>query len=423
MTEALGRAVPRDVGRRSRLPPGMALAWRNLWRNPRRTWLTAGGVAFSVLLLSASLSIQAGSYATMIESGTGLFHGHLQVQRTDYLDDPSLGTTLPEVDVMMTDLERLPDVRAVAPRLAAFALVSVGERSFGAQLIGVDPAREPAVSTLPGMLAAGRFLRGGQEVVLGTGLARNLDAALGDEIVVLGTSPKAGVAAAALTVVGIFDSGLDELDRMLMETPIGTFRDMFGMGDEANGLVFRLSDAGAVTGTAAAVASRLGPDEVVRPWPELLPELEQSIALDRTSSVFLYSILLLLVLFSVINTFVMTVFDRTRELGMLIAMGMRRWRVVRMLMQEAFWMSLVGVVLGGLLVMPVLYWLIDTGIPMGGAAEMLRQYHLPERLYGAFVPALLLAVPLVMMLACQLAAFLPAQRVRRLVPIEAIRAQ
>ncbi|TDJ22514.1 MAG: ABC transporter permease [Gammaproteobacteria bacterium] len=423
MSEALsGFAVaPRTQIIRQSALTIFAIAWRNLWRNRRRTWLTAGGVAFAVMLLTASVSLQSGSYATMIDTGTGLYHGHIQIQHEAYQDHPKLRTTVPDASVLVADLRRQPLVAAVAPRLSAYALVSDDERSFGAQLLGVDPDVEPRVSSIARSTTRGRFIKGGSEAFIGEALASNLGIEVGDEIITLGSDREGGLAALALEVVGIFETGLADLDRATLEIPIETFREAYGMGDEVHHIAIRLHQAADSDPFAAQLNQELSAGLRALHWRELLPELEQSIELDRVSSVFFYSILALLVLFSVVNTFIMTVFERTHEFGLLIALGVRRWGIIGMLQLEALWMSLVGVTLGLVLVAPLLVWMIEFGIPMGDSAELMRQFHMPDRLYGGRNVLLMGSIPIALIIACQLAAFLPFQKVRRIIPADALR--
>jgi ABC-type lipoprotein release transport system permease subunit len=306
--------------------------------------------------------------------------------------------------------------------LSAYALVSEGDRSFGAQLLGVEPDLEPRVSSIPRSITHGRFIRSGSEAFIGAALARNLGLEVGDEMVALGSDREGGLAALALEVVGIFETGHPDLDRTMLEIPIEAFREAYGMGDEAHNIAIRLHQAADSDPLAAQLNKELTTRLRARPWRELLPELEQSIELDRVSSVFFYAILALLVLFSVVNTFIMTVFERTHEFGMLIAVGVRRWGIVGMLQLEALWMSLVGVALGAVLVTPLLVWMIESGIPMGDSAELMRQFHMPDRIYGGRNVLLMGSVPVALIVACQIAAFLPFQKVRHIVPADALRA-
>ncbi len=154
----------------------LRMAWRNLWRHGRRTWLTVGAMIFSNTLLVFSISLQFGSYDMMIDNTLQAFSGHIQLQHPRYLDEPKMRYALTDV---ATEAQRLRDelgLDSISARAAGFALASSNERSYGLQILGVDAAHEPLVSTLPGLVKQGRYLKPGAyaEIVIGSGLARNL---------------------------------------------------------------------------------------------------------------------------------------------------------------------------------------------------------------------------------------------------------
>ena len=399
------------------------IAWRNLWRNRRRTFFTAGGIAFACLLLLFSRSMQLGSYKGMIDAATGMLSGHIQVQHQKFFDDPKLEYAVAGADVRAARLRQHPDVQVASPRAQAFALLSVGEKSFGAQVIGVVPEAERELSTLLKTIVEGEYLSGGEEAVIGRALSRNLGAGVGDELLVLGSGKEGGVAALALTIAGIFDTGQAELDRGLVVVPLQTFREGFYLEGEAHQVVIKLRDVEATDRVIAEINEQLPAGVVARSWRELLPDVVQGIALDRVSARLFYGILTLIVLFSIINTFVMTVFERTREFGMLLAIGMHPWRIIAMLQLEALWLALIGGVLGALLATPVLAWLILSGIPTAEFADVAQNILLPSHIKGAFELDQLAMVPLIFIIGCQLAALVPGLRVLHLRPVEALRAE
>jgi ABC-type lipoprotein release transport system permease subunit len=277
-------------------------------------------------------------------------------------------------------------------------------------------------------VVAGRGIASGDEALLGEGLARNLGVGLGDEMVLLGSAKQGGIAALALTVVGLFRSGQSELDRSLVWAPLPVVQNAFGLGDEVHALVLRadrLSGVDTIVARLRAALPATLPDGTllrVRPWQDLLPDVRQAIAVDRVSAAFFYWIIMILVTFSVVNTFIMTVFERTREFGVLLAIGMRPGRILAMLQWEAFFIWLVGAVLGMALAVLLMLWLMQVGIPMGGdLASLSERMYMPTRLYPAFTPEALLTAPVVMLLGTQLAALLPGLRLRRLVPAAALR--
>lgn len=400
------------------------IGWRNLWRNKRRTWLTSGGIAFAILLVMFSMAMQHGQYAVMMENATTLISGHVQVQATQYIDSERFEHTIEEASVLRRQLLALPDVVAVAPRVEAFALVSSEQRSFGVQILGIDVAAEGATVRFLDMIDEGHAPVGPEEAVIGVKLARNLGVNVGEEIVILGAEKHGGVAALVANVVGILSSGMADLDRSLLILPITAVQNAFGLGDEVHTFAIRIASLEDSEATAARLASRVPADITVRSWQEVLPGLEQAIEIDRLGGLIMYGLIIILVTFSVVNSFIMLVFERTREFGMLLAIGMRPGGIMRMVLWEAFFVWLVGAAIGAGIAVAIILGLADVGLYMGEAMEqMAAQYYMPPRLYPALTTEVLLVSPLILLLGTQLAALIPALRIRRLRPVEALRGE
>jgi ABC-type lipoprotein release transport system permease subunit len=399
------------------------IAWRNLWRNRRRTWLTSGGIAFAVWLLVFSMSMQDGTFEIMVDNGARLALGHAQIQHPEYQDDPRMEYTITGSDGLRARAERETDVVAASEQAHGFALANHGERSFGAQIFGVDYAREAAWSSLPGLVAEGRYLAGPGEAVIGSVLARNLMASVGDEIVVLGTAKEGGVAAALATVVGTFTSGQAALDRGLMQIPIDDFRSAWSLApDEAHTVVILASSVADSTEVAAALKADQEIDARVLNWRELMPEAVQTIDVKFIGTLLFFALIAIIVTFSIVNTFMMTIFERTPEFGMLMAIGMKPGRIMGQLAMEAFFLALVGGVVGISLSAAFLLPLSEFGMPLpASATEALNQYNLPDRMYPRFSNGAAIASVLIMLIGTQLAAFIPALRILRMRPVEALR--
>ena len=419
--ETASRRAPRAVG--STL---VTMAWRNLWRVRRRTWLTASGVGFAVFLVLFHRSITVGAFGTMVDLATEQMSGHAQVQHAAYLDDPRMRYTVEGAAAVTEALARHPDVRAVAPRGMGFGLVSAdsqaGETSFGAQVMGIDPTVEFATlskKALPG----GRTLQGAGEGFMGSVLARNLGAEVGGDIVVLGTGKEGGVAATAVTLVGLFESGNPELDRSLLMVHFDDFSEAFGLEDEAHTIAVLTRDAGAAREFAAEVAASLG--QRVHPWQEVQPELEQFIVMKVGGGYVLYVVLVVILTFVVVNTFVMSVYERTAEFGMLKAIGMPPGAIFRMVQLEGLWMSVLGVALGLAVAAAVVAALAVEGLPVAaileGMDDMIGRLNIPETLVPVFDRTGALVIAATMVLAIQLAAAVPAPRIWRLKAVEALR--
>jgi putative ABC transport system permease protein len=398
------------------------LAWRNLWRNRRRTWLTAGGIAFASLLVTMSMALQVGSYQSMIDSSTKFYLGHAQINHKNHELEEKLEQTVTGVTQLLQTLRATPGVKATA-RAQAFALASVGERSFGAAVVGVDFAAEAQVVDFFSRVTSGRLPVEADEVLVGEVMARNLGAGVGDELILLGTAKEGGIGALALRITGLYRSGQVELDRTLVFTHLATVQNGFDLGDEAHAIVLRFDDVEQARERAAELAPLLPPEAIIRPWQKLLPEVVQGIELDRVSAVIFYGVILVLVTFSVVNTFIMIVFERTKEFGMLLALGTKPSIIMRQVQAEAFMMWVVGTVVGLVLSNVIVGWAAAVGIPLGGFEEMAQQYYMPSRLYPAISLASVTLAPAFLLVGTQLAALLVTLRIRTLRPVDALRGE
>ena len=403
----------------------VVVAWRNLWRHRLRTWLAAGGVGFAIFLVGVMVAFQAGIYGPWIENATSLSIGHMQIQHPDYFDDPNIAHTLTGGTPLLRELEEIPGVVGVTGRAEAFALVSVGERSYGGLVMGVDADREAAMFTLPAYLREGEYLPRGDSAFVGSSLAKNLGVELGDEIVALGSGKEGGVAALVLNVDGIFESGRTDLDRTVLQAPVDAVQAAFELGDSLHRVVLKMDDPERAETLRPTVEARVPADARVLDWNELLPELKQGIRLDAISGQLMASLLIIVVAMSVVNSFIMTVFERTREFGMLIAIGMRPNAIIGMLTIEAACVWILGAAIGIAACIAVVLPLNIVGLQISeiveGADEIYAQLMVPDALRPEVSSRALLLAPGIMLAGTVLGALIPALRVRRMRPVEALR--
>jgi putative ABC transport system permease protein len=413
-------------GARPRVTLGLRLAWRNLWRNPRRTALTLSAVAFATLILVFMVALQRGGYGAMIESAVSVFTGHVQVQAQGYHDDPGLEKTLDDASALEALVAGVPGVAAVASRAETYALVSSPSRTYGAAIVGVEPEKEPALSTLPRSIRDGRFLAspGASEAVVGRTLARNLSLSPGDELTLLGQGRDGALAVATLSVVGVFEGGSPDLDRATVEIPLRQFQDTFALGDRAHALVVRAHDLARVDEVARAVRRAVAdrPGVAVLTWDQLLEGLKQGISMDAAIGWFLYAVLVFVVTFSIFNTFLMAVLERTREFGVLLALGTRPGFLGAVAMAESLLLLLLGLAAGLGLGVGLCAVAAHYGIAFSSSEELLARWSLPGRIYPRLDPFSLTVGPAAVLVVTSLAALFPLLRVKRLRPVDAMKA-
>ena len=401
-----------------------AIAWRNLWRNPRRTWLMAGGIAFAIWMLTFTYALQKGAFDAMTDNGARLWIGHAQIQHPDFEAEPLLENVIADAPRLRREIEALDGVVAAAPRTEAAALVSAGERSFGAMVIGVEAALESRWSGLAGAASAGRYLDGSGEVFIGAAMARNLGIAVGDELVMLGTAKEGGVAAAVAQVAGVFSTGSVAMDRSLALIPIADFRAAWNLAaDEAHRLVIVVDDVGEALDIAEAAAGPAAPFAVLN-WKTLMPEVEQFIDLKLVGLYFFFVIIAIIVTFSVINAFLMTLFERTAEFGMLKAIGMRPGGILGQLQFEALLLWGLGAIVGVGASLALIVWLEAVGMPMPiDPNAVMPGLNMPDRVHPSMGWGVTWVACLTMLAGTQLALLVPAVRLRRLNCVEALRTQ
>ena len=402
------------------------LAWRNIWRRRRRTWLTVGAMVFSNILLVFMISLQLGMYALMIENTLKAQTAHLQVQAPGYKDDHKIRQVVPEIEQLAAKLRSDLQSDLVSARATAFALVSSDDRSYGLQITGVEPGFEAKVSSLPGLIKEGTYLTDSMagEIVIGRTLARNLYVGVGDELTFIGSGRDGSIAAAVVTVVGIFESGMAEMDRALAEVPLGFFQETFSMEGAGHAIAIMVPSLVQVGPIRDRVASLLpeGADLVVHDWDALMPGLKQAIQADFASAWFMYGVLIVLVAFSVLNTQLMSVLERTREFGIVMSLGVTPGRLGRLVLLETAIMGTIGMLLGMALGAALILWLGQRGFTYPGLEEMGGKFNLPGRVYPELSMIGLLLGPVIVLLSSVAASLYPALRLHWVKPVEAMRA-
>lgn len=403
----------------------LALAWRNLWRQPRRTVLNVLSIAFTALIIVFLLSFQLGTYATMKENMLSILDGFAQIQPKAYLDDPDLKKTISHPQQLMAKLQQqFPDIKQ-SPRATTFVILSKADKSLAAALMGVDPVREVQVTRLHNSISQGRYLKANDTnaVVLGAALARNLAVTVGDSLTILGQGLDGSIAADVVKVVGIFSTGTPDIDRQFAQIPLPRLQATFSMGQAINLIAFSASHLNLVTQQQSALQAALpGQHLTVRPWQALEPGMKDAISLDLDTSLMWYISLVVVVVFIILNTLLMSVFERTREFGVLLALGMRPSQIGAMIWLELLLLTMLGLLLGMAIGSVITLITSHYGMTMPGTEDIFAQWGLPGKLYPQLSFLSLTAGPAAMALSIMLAGIVPYLRVRQLQPVSAMRA-
>ncbi len=403
------------------------MAWRNVWRNPRRTVLTISAIAFASILLVFMLSFQFGFYETAINASVRIHAGHLQIQAHGYRDKQSMRLVVPDPATLGTILENIEAVAAHTYRANAFSLVSHDKRSYGVMVTGIDPVKEAGVSTLKNVITAGTYLteEDGYQALVGKLLAHNLRVVPGDELTLLGQARDGSVAATVVTVKGIYKSGLDEFDRSSVHIPLKVFQDEYAMGKSVHQVVTIGRSLAEIPEIKASIESRLTARDSQTPlkvldWEELMPGLRQAIEMDLVSGLIFYVLLIIVVAFSILNTFLMAIFERTKEFGIMKAVGTTPGRLTKLLLIESLTITAVGILVGIIFGIAVTYYFQVYGIDFSGSSELLGQFGIPGRMFPRLSVLSIVIGPGLVLAITFLAALYPALKVRALHPVKAL---
>lgn len=401
------------------------LASRNLWRNRRRTLLTLSAMVVSASLLILALGVFSGMFQDMLASATEQYYGHMVLAHPDYHQRRDLFATEPEAMAEAEPLRTTPGIIGRSPRLRSFGLLSRGEQSQPAEVLGIQPERERQVTALDEKIIRGRFLEADDPhgIVIGKGMARKLKLELGSEVVFVTQAADGSIGNDLLYVRGIFATGDSRNDNRLVLAALPWLQNVLVLPDQIHEVAMAVEDPMKAASLAAVLNDRLtGPVEVLD-WGELLPEMREVIASYDVSRMIVVVILYLATGLGILNTFFMSVMERTREFGILMAQGLRPWAVRRLVLLETLLMGgislLIGVALGALMTLYMAKIGIDlsahiTSVTYAGGT-ILPRLHAVFALENFTVPSIMLLV------VCLVAGFFPANRAARLDPVAAIR--
>jgi putative ABC transport system permease protein len=355
----------------------LQLAWRNLWRNSRRTFITMTAIAFGYIMLLFVACLMAGLRWQMIENGTSLVMSQIQVHARGYYPNRSIQKTLggrqgTNVSAMLATIAADPRVSAAAPRVYGYGLLSAAHRSAGVELMGIIPDQEQQITTLNNRITKGSYLTAAMPkgVVVGDKLASTIGIEVGSEIVLLTQAADGSMGNDVYTVQGLFHTGLDAADRGLVLMSLSSLQDLLHLAPaRIHEIGIKLIDITKATAVAAALGVQLGKTVPVQvsAWPELAPELASYVQFNRGVTFVLFVIFFLLAVIGVMNTMLMAVFERTRELGMLMALGMRPVQVIVLILTEAGGLAVASLIIGGVVGVPILWYLQVHGLDLGGA--------------------------------------------------------
>jgi ABC-type lipoprotein release transport system permease subunit len=336
----------------------LKLAWRNIWRNKKRTLITITSVMLAVVLAVFTRSFQEGTYEKMIENAVGKFTGYVQVHNKDYWDDKTLDNGFTLNDDLVKIVLSIQNVKGYNPRLESFSLASFGNNTKGAMIMGVDPEKEDRMIGLKQKVVNGDYINANDSsVILGSKLAGFLGVTVGDTLVLLGRGHWGETAVGAFPVKGIIKIPAPDIDRQIIFMPLKLAQYYFSFENGLTSLVVLFDDPENTKTITSELNNKLADTRYsAMKWQDMVPEMVQLIQSDRVGGVFMISVLYMIIAFGVFGTVLMMTEERKREFSVMISIWMRKTRLLTGSFYETFLLNLVAIVAGIIVTIPIIIY-------------------------------------------------------------------
>lgn len=399
------------------------LAWRNLWRNKRRSILTIASVFFAVFLALIMRSMQVGSYDNMISNAVRNATGYIQVHAPGYWEDKTIDNTFEDNQALEESVLAVNNVSGLIPRLESFALASSGNKTKGVGIIGTDPIKEDDVTGLKKRLVDGRYFNhSNSEILVAENLAKYLEISVGDSLVLLSQGYHGVSAAGLFHIVGIVNFPSPAMNSQLIYMPLEDAQYFYAAPAHLTSLSIMLDDPGMLEETREAIIAAIGENYEVMTWEEMLTALVQGIESDNVSGWFMLGILYMVVAFGIFGTMLMMTMERKREFAVMVSIGMHRSKLARILTVETTFIALIGILAGIVASIPICYYFFQFPIQLTGeAAKAMIDFNVEPIMPFAFKSYIFIQQTIIVLILTWLAALFPITYVQRFNVLRAFR--
>lgn len=399
------------------------LAWRNLWRNKKRTLITVSSVFFAIFLALIMRSMQLGSYEMMVENTVRTSTGYIQLHGQGYWDEKSINNTFELTAELEQGIRATPNISLAIPRLESFALASFEKQTKGAAVIGTVMDIENELSGIGKKLTSGDLpAKGSDGILLAAGLADFLGIGIGDSLVLLGQGYHGSTAAGLFPVTGIIEMLTPDMNNSMIYMDLAAAQNLFTAPGRATSYSIMLKEPGRIENTRQELATIDPANLETMTWDEMLPELVQGIESDNISGLFMLGILYIVVGFGILGTVIMMTMERRREFGIMVAVGMHKYRLNLILLFETLVISALGIAAGAIASLPLILYLRANPIRLSGeAAEAMMEFNMEPILPFLLEPGFFLNQGIAVLILAFVASLYPMRIISRMKVVNAIK--
>jgi ABC-type lipoprotein release transport system permease subunit len=399
------------------------LAWRNIWRNKRRTLITTASIFFGVILATFMSSMQEGSYAQYISAIVNSYSGYLQIHKKGYWNDKIINNSFEFSANIAHALQNTKEITIFSPRFETFCLASSRDVTKGVMVMGINPRKEDQITRLSLKLTQGSYLKNGDKgILLGSSLANYLKLGVNDTLVLIGQGYHGASAAGEYPVRGIIKHPSPDLDRTLVCMDITNCQNLFSAPDMLTSMVVMVHDNDEVAPAKKELQQSLGSNLEVMDWKEMNPLLLKQIETDRASGVITKGILYMIIAFGILGTVMMMVAERKKEFGVILAIGMKKSRLIFITLLETVFMGMIGVIAGIIASIPLLAYFLYHPIPLTGqAGEMMVQIGFEPYMFFSMTPSVFYDQALIILVFTLIIGVYPVWNIRKLNIMHALR--
>lgn len=344
-----------------------------MWRNRNRTIITMAAIFFAVILSIVTSSLRDGIFDNLVKNVVSFYTGYAQVHKQGYQDEQILDNSFEASSATEQKILKQENINNITPRLESFALASAREITKGCLVTGINPEKENEVTFLKNKIIEGEYLgQNDTAVLISQGLAERLKLKLHDTVVLIGQGYHGATAAGKYRIKGIIKFGSPDLNDKTLFMPLQAAQDFYGAYGMITAYILSLHDTKQMETAVAALRELLGTGFEVLTWGEMIPDVKQHIETDTSNAKYVQGVLYMLICFGIFGTLLMMMVERKFEMGMLVAIGMRKIKLMWLLLVESVFTVLAGCILGIGASIPVVYYFNKNPLRIGG--ETARAY-------------------------------------------------